>query len=439
MGIFRNMALYPKANKSYWMASTDLKVNNNFGSSTLKGNTKVINDKLYMYGYDSGSTNRPYYVNYDDSNGSLSSYKVFPDASGTFGTRYEIRDVVVDSSGNTHVVWNGSILIKYDSSGAYVTGKQLSGTTDLIGEADSMVIDSADNIYLLTLGTTYVIVTKIVASTYSITWSNKINFGFGGTTASYNILLDPSENLYVVAENTGSVNACIFKMDTSGTTLWQKSSNLLLGPISNTICFDNSDNVYFTSYQNISGTNYQKLFKLDSSGVKQYEFNVDTSSSYIRDLTINTSGELVFMYADTGGMYVSRFTTAPAPLNTIYITVPSFGSSNALLCKSSTGVYLNFSMTSSGKSIETNLKLPSDITITTSTPYNFTVTSDNGSNFVFSGTLAISSTSTPSMTSSSNISFNDTFFGVSSETITTSSITQNLGSTVPFNNATALV
>ena len=166
------------------------------------------------------------------------------DTSGTFQWRQTYSGVidyqstksnalVIDSGGNpivaTRINAAGSrglnVVIKYDSTGAKVWGRQLyrsgtnPGTTD--GLSNGLAIDSSDNVYVTGVYDSASTGQNAILAKYNssgaIQWQRKMQSGNGGA-----ITIDSSANLYVGLINGSPQTFTILKYNSSGTLQWQR-------------------------------------------------------------------------------------------------------------------------------------------------------------------------------------------------------------------------
>jgi len=167
MGILRNMGLNVST-VSAWLSVIDLRLNGSTASTTYspKSQTGIVN----AGGQVSSGTYRPFSLQLNGGDGILSWYKVFSDSS-TSGLAVALKD----SGGNTNIFVHTSNTIlsvyQYDSSNTYVKGADISGVWSSGSIIDSYyLVDSSDNLYVISYSGVFVYITKIDSATYTIVW-----------------------------------------------------------------------------------------------------------------------------------------------------------------------------------------------------------------------------------------------------------------------------
>lgn len=206
---------------------------------------------------------------------------------GLAGTTVYGREIAIDSSNNVYLCSrfddaSGSYLglAKYNSSGTIQWQKRL-GNTGQSTFGESVTVDASDNIIVCgetnTVGYSSIIVAKYNSSG-TIQWQRIFtnvlgDYGFGVDT-------DSSSNVYVVGTgyNYGeSLNIFIAKLNSSGTSQWQRkiatsSAERLYG-----ITVDSSGNSYSIGASN--ATSDLQILKYDSSGTLQFQRKIENVGS----------------------------------------------------------------------------------------------------------------------------------------------------------------
>jgi hypothetical protein len=416
---------------AYWFDAIDLKCNGASASTTTT--IKNINNNSYIFGRGNSSSTglyRPYFAKLNDSVGLIDTYVVFPDVN-SFSSTNNVTDILVDGSNNTHVIFNKAILQKYDSNNNFVTGIDLSS----LGTTDNMVIDNTNNIYVLIYNGTVMNLLKIDSSTYSITWYKIITL----TTSDTNqLLIDPSGNLYITAYSGSSPYNYIIKLDNTGSILWQKSLayTSTTSTLLNRVCFDSSNNIYLINQ--VGGYGYV-LVKINSVGTKVYEYTVTDNTSLGTSgyrMIINGSGNLALMSTAAGnvGGYISVITTTPSALYTTYYTNDTSNFYPLNITCSSTNLYVEFTLKNAGTRVDgSNFKLPNNGNLTgLNKAYSYTVTSDDSTNYTFSGTITSSSDNVPTFSTSTKVTLSNSSATIASGSISPSTVTQSLNTVTPF-------
>lgn len=143
----------------------------------------------------------------------------------------------------------------------------------------------------------------------TVVWSKQINVSLRGQTMTR----DSSGNYYIasVANNT---TFYLFKLDATGTLLWQKTITTPTSSVTVTgIRVDSTGaNVYVCGYR-IATNYYGFVVKITSAGAHSFTRTASTSCRF-NSMTIDSSNNVyVCGYADaTGGMLIMKFTSAGA-------------------------------------------------------------------------------------------------------------------------------
>ena len=181
------------------------------------------------------------------------------------GTDYG-QGIAVDYSGNVYIVGtinNGStsdiLIAKYNTSGTLQWQRTLVGTGNDYGNA--IAVDSSANVYISATTGNYPMVAKFDTNgNINNGWQRIIN---QGNMIGNGIAVDSSGNSYITGHSSSSDDIRIFKYNTSGTLLWQRTLfNPSFTDVGYAIAVDGSGNVYITGY---TGTDIV-VAKYDTNG-----------------------------------------------------------------------------------------------------------------------------------------------------------------------------
>lgn len=439
-----------------WLSVFDTKANTN----TL-GEVKVINSIPYIFGNGATSvgTNRPYNASLDVITGSNTSYKIFADAS-SFSAQSDLNDIVIDSSSNKHVIFQSVSstdvsIAKYNSSGTFVLGKTITSVGG-IGNAVKMAIDASNNIYILSVtGNSGVFITKLDAATYTIAWTKFYDFG---GTYSFNsagggvgkLLIDTSNNVYLILGTTSSGGAnFVVKINSAGTVVWSKVTMYTTEGMVRKSCLDNNDNFYMLLTKSVPSI-VNVLVKLNSSGTKVYEYTLSTSSISYLYMNINTNGNLILSSSvsnstitNTDILSIGSVNTTPA---TAYATSFTTTTDQIIINSISTGVqgtYLGMEL-KSNPSISSHtttgvMKLPPNCNLIGTSSWNFTITTDNSTSYVYNGSITFIAGTSSTLSSSTLITLTTPAIIITNISTSASNTTPGSNATVPFTYNTYIV
>ncbi len=215
----------------------------------------------------------------------------------------------VDSAGNAYITGytSGSLkgtntgladafLTKFDSSGSELWTQQIG--TSSIDRSDSVVVDSAGNIYIS--GVTWGSLEGTIAGRYDafITkfdssggelWTQQI--GTSGDDSSSSVAVDSAGDVYISGTTSGSLegtnagvnDAFITKFDSSGSELWTQQIGTSSIDYSSSVAVDSAGNAYISgvTWGSLEGTNTGLtdafLTKFDSSGSELWTQQIGTS------------------------------------------------------------------------------------------------------------------------------------------------------------------
>lgn len=405
------------------------------------GGLTDINSNMYWYSTGPGSTgaNRRPFVVQTDYTGALLDYKLWDLAS------YNIKGVCYDSAGNQHVLFGynpGSSntpifrLLKFDTSNNLVLSKSFTfpAGSSITGATFGMVIDSSDNLYVGTIYTTNVAVTKIDCSSYTVQWCSAglsmIAVG-NQVQRTFKIFIDSSNNIYVSGGYYGVSPTYsyvgIMSLTSAGAWIWDKSYRDTYPSGNVDSCIDSSGNLY-----NRFGT---AILKHTSVGVLTWTKTV--TGNYI---AVNGLGNVVSTSGGGSSYTIRTITDAGVGVSTTTWAV-STGTINPIYTMSNgSNLYVLAILNNGTTGAETfcTLKLaPNGTGLAGSNSIAFNQTLDNSTTNSWSTTLTTTASVAPSPT---DVSFTVSSVGsISSLAITVATITQSVGATVPVMYNTQLI
>ena len=259
---------------------------------------------------------------------SPSTYFIANLSSGANG-----RGVAVASSGNIYIVGNISVFMliaKYNSSGTLQWQRTL-GSVSLPEEGWAIAIDPSENVYITGYADVVGQANNVIIAKYNtsgtIQWQKQL--AGVGTRNDYgtSIAVDSASNVYVTAYSNaalggGNFDFLTFKLDSSGSMLWQHSLGGSGGSGTGSdfgvgIALDSASNVYVTGFSDNNSTYDLVLAKYNTTGTLQWQ----------RVLGNNTGGSDAgnsVAVDSAGNIYVAGFT------NGIGILVAKYNSSGAI-------------------------------------------------------------------------------------------------------------
>jgi hypothetical protein len=226
--------------------------------------------------------------------------------------------IATDSSGNVYVVGVTSnsgtgaqslLLAKYNSSGAILWQKTLSGTAADAGYG--IAIDSSDNVYAV--GEAYIegIGRTILLAKYNssgtIQWQRNLEADGQG----FEVAIDSSDNVYVAgntrSEGTGSYTAIVAKYNSSGTIQWQRILSGTGNDQFRGIAIDSNDNVYAVGIStSTTGGDFDYIIaKYDASGTIQYQRTLGGASNSFGLGAAIDSRDNVYLFGRSGSTAAS--------------------------------------------------------------------------------------------------------------------------------------
>lgn len=405
-----------------WMEVFDLKMN----SSSPSSSNSIIqyNNDVIEYGSFGSTLYRPYFARLNFINGSLTSDKVFGETGAPGETL--VTGIAVDEVSNIHVtILNSVSVYQYDGSGTFVLGKTFTGMSSI----NAIGSDNNGYIYLVGAnGSNIVTVAKVDRATYAVSWSKNYTSTGNNFSSDVRVSCDSSGNIYI----TGTGNRYnIIKLDSSGNLVWQKYHTIPSGSFFRATTVTSGGDIYI-AYADTTTTIVNKLIKIDSSGTKVAEYT--SSENTMVYTSINITNSTLYLKANTSSTSViATVSTSFTPLQTHIINFGYNTSANNIIANNDYSYVIGTMYNSSAtKYAQYVLKLPATTSFTTSTSYNFTITSENGTNYSFSNTLNITSTTNMTLTSASAFSLSNSSFVASSLSVTTSTATPTNTAETPF-------
>lgn len=313
-----------------WQRSLGVTSNNNYGESIAIDNSANVYVGGYSSSLFSGST--AVIAKYDTS-GTLQWQKYLANFIFPGNSQSSVADLDVDSSGNIYLVTTGLVIAKYNTSGTLQWQKLLSSGSES-GNVQSISIDSSGNIYIV--GQSYnsgEFVSKILIikcdSNGDVLWQKKLDYSGADSPAAYDVCVDSSQNVYVLASAniSGNVDSIILKYDMNGNLQWQRSfGNPSYYENGSTISVDSVNNNIYASlfqYDNVS-TRSATIAKLPSDGSK-----TGTYGGYVY---ANSS------YVESTPSFVSSTSTLTPGDSTLTASTPTLTSSTSSLTSSTVNI-----------------------------------------------------------------------------------------------------
>lgn len=189
------------------------------------------------------------------------------------------EEIVIDSSGNLYVVGTGGYttltLAKYNSSGVIQWQKNLADVAKTYGYG--IALDSSNNIYVCGAGgSTFATVDMIIVkydNSGTVQWQRKLAGAANQADEANSIVLDSSDNVYITGllfDTFGNRDIFIAKYNSSGTLQWQRKLDGSFD-IGHSIAVDSSSNVYIGGQSNNAGSREVQIAKYNSSGTIQFQ------------------------------------------------------------------------------------------------------------------------------------------------------------------------
>ena len=256
-------------------------------------------DNIYVIGYtfSTGAGGSDFLITKYNSSGTIQWQRVLGGASSDYGRR-----IAIDSADNVYVAGStfstgaggqDVLIAKYNSSGTIQWQRTLGGAgTDA---SEEIAIDSSDNIYIVgrtnsTGAGSYDLLIAKYNTSGTIQWQRTL----GGASDDYgnSIVIDSADNIYVIgytnSTGAGLNDFLIAKYNTSGTIQWQRVLGGVDHDVANSIAIDSSNNIYTVGYTSSTGAGGYDLLiaKLPNDGTLTGTYGVWTyQSSALTDAT----------------------------------------------------------------------------------------------------------------------------------------------------------
>jgi len=226
------------------------------------------------------------------------------------------NSVIYDSQGNVIVAvtdftesasYPQPLVVKYDPQGN-ILWKQLVG---IIGSAESLDVDSSDNIYLL-INDYDAVTSRVFQLDPTGALTNQIDVT-GTDEDMYDIVVDGSGNFYVTGygTNTSTNQLTVFKGNFSGIS-WQQGINFTAGQndYGYSIALDGASppNVYAFGNSDANGS---ELVKLDNNGNVLWSVGITGAGVYGNAVSVDSAGNsyTVSAYGDDYTAVVAKYDT----------------------------------------------------------------------------------------------------------------------------------
>jgi hypothetical protein len=420
---------FPSPTGLSWFTAIDLRVNGSTATTVITNQSSGIYNGGRGESTSAPTNDRPYVSSLSQYTGAFSWYKVFADQSvGTPSSPI----LKTDSVGNKHILYRPTSttvnLFKYSSTNVFVVGTSLSN----VGIPLELFVDSSDDICVVSYDSSFIYITKISGTTYSVISCNTLAF----TTTIRSAVMDPSDNIFVFT----TLN--VIKFTSSGTFLWRKAfSGTGISFTINDVNVDSTGDVYCILRQT-SPSIIQKIIKLNgSTGNKIFEYNFggSTLTIGISPSSIDkTTNNLYFSYQTTSTSYTSLINTGSSlsVVSTIQLPRTANYFTNSVVRVYQNNVYLVGSLKNiyGTRTTAGVAKIPNNLSINVNCPYNFTLTSSNGASYTYTGAIQISPATNPTIALATTISVSAAASLVAGTyAVTTASITPTSNVTVPFN------
>tara|TARA_R110000744_G_scaffold367101_1_gene476445 strand:- start:386 stop:1699 length:1314 start_codon:yes stop_codon:yes gene_type:complete len=229
-------------------------------------------------------------------------------ATDSTGAAYVVAKRYDSSNGNRTIVW------KISTSGSSVWTRELA-KTNYTNDLTQIRIDANDNIYLSGvspgLGAAETAVLFKMNTSGATVWQRYYSTGYGSNnTEAYGVDVDSSGNIYTAGETFDDQIGNRFmaaKYNSSGTLQWKKTisdSNTIASGYG--VSVDSNDNIYMSGFL-IPSSLVGYLVKLDSSGAivwqrengdgRTYQVETDSSGNVY---TVTDTSQYVYYYDSSG-------------------------------------------------------------------------------------------------------------------------------------------
>lgn len=223
-------------------------------------------------------------------------------------------DVKVDGSGNIYCIGryvSGTskrlLLLKLNSTPSVVWARSASYGTTSDSNSDTwrgLAIDGNGDVFIAGFDTNGLgetnsaILLKYDSSGTALWGKDKGSAGFGDAALFNAVTTDSSNNVYVVGGVADGITGVIYKFDSSGTFLWGATLTSSTGL--NTVALDSSNNVYVA---NATGSAQGLLAKYNSSGTLQWQRTIKygTTGVIIQEIKIDSTNNTIAISGYVGG------------------------------------------------------------------------------------------------------------------------------------------
>jgi hypothetical protein len=262
----------------------------------------------------------------------LTSSSVVANSSGNV---FVIGYTPVGLSGNTVLAGNDLYIANYSSIGVLNSVTDLYARTETAGNTIplNMISDSLGNTYVVGYTSGHLDSNTLKGITQADMFVSKYNSKgvklwtqlFGATsvlTQAYSIILDSSGNIFISGTTAGNLNsvtktgtadAFIMKLDSTGSHLWTKLLGATSGTVYGTqIAFDSAQNIFLVGNTNVglngntqSGTIDYFVAKYDYSGnlISVKQSGVSGKTAKALSLTLDSLNNILVCGYSTGGLH----------------------------------------------------------------------------------------------------------------------------------------
>jgi|694.fasta_scaffold117507_3 hypothetical protein len=342
---------------------------------------------IYIVSYGAASGNNAALLAKYNSTGSLVFQKILGGTSSTINTIG--KKICIDSNNYLYIICEYLVsgrtqmqVVKYSPAGAVVWQNYISASTTADSSSSGISCPVTATPTIITIGR---LANDILFQGYNysngqVQWQFKLAKGSTFQYSSY-VKCDSSGNAYLCYYNgdSGSANAFIVKINSTGTVQWQTSLSNSYNCYIYGLDFDSSGNIYVVGdARNVSGKSNGMIVKYNSSGVIQYQrtftavqdcvflsIKVDTAKSlmYITgQITLSSSYKIAFLElpldGSLTGSYVFDGITCTYAVSSLTVSTPT-------ITRATTG----FSSSSTGLTEGTGNLTSSSVTLTQNTTY----------------------------------------------------------------------
>ncbi len=209
-----------------------------------------------------------------------------------------VPTIAVDSSLNSYIAGGlttasgSAAIVKLNPTGS-IAWQRFFGVNSGSNFYD-VKLDSSGNIYAVGSLNGKAFIVKYNSSG-TILWQRTLGSASEGTSA-LSVAIDSSANVYVAGEISGGTSSMLVaKYNTSGTLQWQRRNTASIGDTLTGIAVDSSGNVYVSGFKLI-GIGYYSAFiaKLNTSGTTQWErsFSATSEDVIVRGIAVDSSANV---------------------------------------------------------------------------------------------------------------------------------------------------